>query len=130
MADAKGAKTPDPLGKRALYGVHSSAREGKKDSPDEGGSTVPRRVGKRALYSGSNPGGARARAALEIPLVEPGVFTVRCQRCRQASRVGLIDLLIFQFPIGMWIPRGTFDRRMTCPSCRKRSWCSVTLRRD
>jgi len=130
MADAKGAETPDPLGKRALYGVPSTARMGNRGSQDEGGSTVPLPVGKRALYSGSDPKGERARVTPEIPLVEPGAFAVRCQRCRQVSRVGLIDLLIFQFPIGIWIPRGTFDRRMTCPSCRKRSWCSVTLRRD
>jgi hypothetical protein len=43
--------------------------------------------------------------------------------------VGLLDLLIYQFPVGAWLPRGKYDRRMTCPSCRKRAWCSVTLRR-
>ena len=52
------------------------------------------------------------------------------QRCRQTSHVGVLDLLIFQFPVGVWLPRGRFDHRMTCPSCRKRAWCSVTLRRD
>jgi hypothetical protein len=85
--------------------------------------TLP--VGKRALYSGAGSDKDTA-----IPLAERGTFTVRCQRCRQTSRVGLLELLIFQFPIGVWIPRGPFDRRMTCPSCRKRAWCSVTLRRD
>ena len=44
-------------------------------------------------------------------------------------RVGALDLLIFQFPVGFWRPRRRFDHRMTCPSCRRRAWCSVTLRR-
>jgi hypothetical protein len=97
-------------------------------------------LGKRALYSAATPLAADPLAATpleadepvrsEDPLAQRGSFTVRCQRCHQVTRVGLLDLLIFQFPIGIWIPRGKFDRRMTCPSCRKRAWCSVTLRRD
>ena len=59
-----------------------------------------------------------------------GVFTVECQRCRQTSHVGVLDLLIFQLPVGHVVPEGRYDRRMTCPSCRRRAWCSVTLRRD
>jgi hypothetical protein len=90
----------------------------------------PDPLGKRALYSGAHAGEGGGSATPQNPLAERGAFTVRCQRCRQVSHVGLLDLLIFQFPIGVWIPRGQFDRRMTCPSCRKRSWCSVTLRRD
>jgi len=42
----------------------------------------------------------------------------------------VLDLLIFQFPVGVWLPRGRYDHRMTCPVCRKRAWCSVTLRRE
>ena len=63
------------------------------------------------------------------PLDERGSFTVKCARCRQTSHVGVLDLLIFQFPLGVWLPRGRFDHRMTCPACRKRAWCSVSLRR-
>jgi hypothetical protein len=94
------------------------------------GEKAPDPLGKRALYSGARLEGDSGRVTSRDPLAERGAFTVRCQRCRQVSHVGLLDLLIFQFPIGVWIPRGQFDRRMTCPSCRKRSWCSVTLRRD
>ena len=64
------------------------------------------------------------------PLDERGSFTVECARCRQTSHVGLLDLLIFQFPVAVWRPWGRFDHRMTCPTCRRRAWCSVTLRRS
>jgi len=118
-AKARRDRSADPLGKRALFSVPSDS------DPGVGAQ------GRRAVFSGGD-------RAPEVGIdLNAGVgprsgrrFTVRCQRCRQVSRVSLVDLLIFQFPIGVWIPRGTFDRRMTCPSCRKRSWCSVTLRRD
>ena len=130
MAKARSGKSPDPLGKRALYWMPSAATASGLESHASAPSTVALPTGKRALYSGARPETDGVRAASENPLVERGMFTVRCQRCRQLSHVGLLDLLIFQFPIGVWIPRGRFDRRMTCPSCRKRAWCSVTLRRD
>ena len=56
-------------------------------------------------------------------------FTVACQRCGHTTDVGPLDLLVFQFPVGLWRPLSPYDRRMTCPSCRRRAWCSVTLRR-
>jgi hypothetical protein len=116
---------PDPMGKRALFWV----------PPQMGGvsrgasaATVPLPVGKRALFSGANP--ERAEGEQEPgPPVARGTFVVACQRCSQVSSVGVLDMLRFQLPFGIWLPRGRFDRRMTCPSCRKRSWCSVTLRR-
>ena len=127
MARPERGKAPDPLGKRALYWVPSPA------GGEEAGTSSPATVlpvGKRALYSGASADAEEVRAGWDNPVIERGAFTVRCQRCQQVSRVGALDLLIFQFPIGVWVPRGRFDRRMTCPSCRKRAWCSVTLRRD
>jgi hypothetical protein len=126
VGTGKDEKVPDPLGKRALFGGPSHAA-GTREAA--GPLTVALPVGKRALYSGAQASGESAGATSDSPLREHGAFNVRCQRCGQLSRIGLVDLFIFQFPIGMWIPRGPFDRRMTCPSCRKRSWCSVTLRR-
>ena len=125
MAERNGGKSPDPLGKRALYWAPPAAAV---DGQPSGSSTVALPVGKRALYSGAKAESDSVGVTSDNPLAERGVFTVQCQRCRQLSRIGLVDLLIFQFPIGVWIPRGRFDRRMTCPSCRKRSWCSVSLR--
>ena len=130
MAGARGENAPDPLGKRALYGVPINNQVDRQDSHGGRSPTVTLPVGKRALYSGAGPDRGTARLRSERSSGERGVFTVRCQRCRQISRVGLLELLIFQFPVGVWVPRGQFDRRMTCPSCRKRAWCSVTLRRD
>jgi hypothetical protein len=126
MARPAGGKAPDPLGKRALYWAPSAASGG--DEPGDPPTTVLP-VGKRALYSGASAAVDDPSPTSDNPLLGRGTVTVRCQRCRQLSRVGLLDLLIFQFPIGVWLPRGRFDHRMTCPSCRKRSWCSVTLRR-
>ena len=122
MADA-----PDPLGKRALFWVPTAGAGGQESSP--AASTVALPVGKRALYSGARPDSDSVRSTSDNPLAERGMVTVECQRCCQVSHIGLLDLLIFQFPIGGWRPRGQFDRRMTCPSCRRRAWCSVTLRR-
>ena len=126
MARPTGGKAPDPLGKRALYWAPSAAVGG-DESGDPPATVLP--VGKRALYSGASAEADDPSPTSDNPLIGRGTVTVRCQRCRQVSRVGLLDLLIFQFPIGVWLPRGRFDHRMTCPSCRKRSWCSLTLRR-
>jgi hypothetical protein len=117
-AKVKTDRSGDPLGKRALFSV-PPAGEGDTSAAD-----------KRSESSGAGPDGVGDPMSGDGPRPAWSWFTVRCQRCHQVSRVSLIDLLIFQFPIGVWIPRGAFDRRMTCPSCRKRSWCSVTLRRD
>jgi hypothetical protein len=128
MARPLGGKGPDPLGKRALYWVAPDAAGGDWSAGSSPPTTVLP-VGKRALYSGASAEADGPGSTSDNPLIGRGTFTVRCQRCRQLSRVGLLDLLIFPFPIGVWVPRGRFDRRMTCPSCRKRAWCSVTLRR-
>ena len=127
MSAARRDNAPDPLGKRALFWVPSAG-----ESPGGGPAsetTVALPVGRRALFSGSGPRRDSLVATSGNPLVERGTFTVECERCRQASHVGVLDLLIFQLPIGVWLPRGRFDHRMTCPSCRRRTWCSVTLRR-
>jgi hypothetical protein len=126
---AKVPGAPDPLGKRALFWVPSSPGVSGTETHPASPSTVALPVGKRALYSGARPESDSVLLTSDNPLAERGKITVECQRCRQVSHVGLLDLLIFQFPIGAWMPRGQFDRRMTCPSCRKRAWCSVTLRR-
>ena len=118
-------RAPDPLGKRALFWVPSGTAD-----PTSGTRTTVLPVGKRALYSGARPEPDSGIVTSESPLADRGAFTVECQRCRQTSHVGVQDLVIFQLPIGVWLPRGKFDHRMTGPSCRKRAWCSVTLRRS
>lgn len=125
MAAARGDKAPDPLGKRALFWVPESSGRG----PVSAGGTISLPAGKRALFSGAPIDPDDLVAVSGNPLAARGAVTVECQRCGQTSRVGALDLLIFQFPLGFWRPRRRFDHRMTCPSCRKRAWCSVTLRR-
>ena len=62
------------------------------------------------------------------PLPARGPLTVACSRCGSVTRVGLVEFLALQFPVGAWLPGRTFDRWMTCPACRRRTWTSVTLR--
>ena len=122
---SRGSQPPDPLGKRALFSVPAAGGAPGGDT----GPVTPLPVGKRALYSGVPRQSDTHDGAPANPLAERGAFSVDCERCGQKSRIGLVDLLIYQLPIGVWLPRGRFDRRMTCPSCRRRAWCSVTLRR-
>ncbi len=128
MAAARGDRAPDPLGKRALFGVPSTGESGSEE-PAAAGATVALPLGKRALFSGARPEPDNLAMTSGNPLDDRGRFTVECRRCRQISRVGMLDMLIFQFPLGVWLPRRRFDHRMICPACRKRAWCSVTLRR-
>jgi hypothetical protein len=128
VAGSRSEKAPDPLGKRALFWAPPAGEPGGVEA-DETGTTVALPLGKRALYSGARAEPDSRAVTSGNPLDTRGSFTVQCARCRQTSHVGVLDLLIFQFPLGVWLPRGRFDHRMTCPSCRRRAWCSVTLRR-
>lgn len=121
---ARSDRKPDPLGKRALFWVPSAEEVAGTGARI----TVALPEGKRALYSGAI---LDEDVVLETdnPVAERGSFTVQCKRCRHVSRVGFLDMVIFQFPVGIWLPGRRFDHRMTCPVCRTRAWCSVTLRR-
>ncbi len=140
--DRRGGR-PDPLGKRALFRAPPLLVSDSSDPPATSS-------GKGALFSASGAGataavgrtgptgaGGRDRPArptpaeptLDNPIAGTGPITVECSRCRAVSRIGWLDLVIFQLPLGYWLPRGRFDRRMTCPMCRQRVWASVTLRR-
>ncbi|HVX20656.1 MAG TPA: hypothetical protein VHB02_04850 [Acidimicrobiales bacterium] len=94
-------------------------------------------LGKRALYSAAGPagtgadeagGGSAAGPAETVVAGRPtgGPITVTCSTCGVSSRIGLLDFVIYQLPVGYWLPwRG---HRMTCPACRRRVWAGVTLR--
>ena len=93
--------------------------------------------GRKVLFSSRSPSaGTRGQVpppdppagSAANPLANRGPIVVECAACRAVTRVGLVDFLIFQLPFGAWLPRGRFDRRMTCPACRRRVWASVTLR--
>jgi hypothetical protein len=123
---------PDPLGKRALFWVPgAAAQSGSGDSGGtSGAATVPLPDGKHALYSRAFPDRHDDVSNAGGSVAGRGTVKVECQRCSQVSSVGLYDLLKSQLPLGIWLPRGRFDRRMRCPACHTRSWCSVTLRRS
>ena len=141
------ASGPDPLGKRALYWmpVDQQAVTAAEPDPSVGRSKRAdsthlkpdgphaRPAGKHALYSEATPAGesvaATSTATATDPLPPRGIFSVACSSCGSISRVGLVEFMLLQFPLAAWLPRRTFDRWMTCPACRRRTWTSVTLSR-
>lgn len=139
------ADGPDPLGKRALYWLpvdeQAVAGDGYEDrrGAAAGTGTVhlgpdrrhARPTGKHALFSAATPAGEEegAEASVTDPLPPRGLFTVACSSCGAVTRVGILDFLWLQLPFGAWLPRRVFDRWMTCPACRRRTWTSVTLAR-
>jgi len=136
---------PDPLGKSALYWMPVEP-EAQWDAGIDGatGAAVPdeaqwrarrhaRPAGRHALFSDARPADEseryRAGVTAADPVHDSGVLTVACSRCGSVTRVGMIEFLLLQFPVGVWLPGRTYDRRMTCPACRHRAWTSVTLTR-
>ncbi len=126
-ASAGRGRARDPLGKAALYWVPVDAPAPPR-SEREDDRAVP--LGKQALFSGATvPASPEETFAPENPVAAHGAFEVSCARCRAVSRVGLLDLVIYSLPVHVWVPRGKYDRRLTCPACRRRVWAGVTLRR-
>lgn len=111
----------DPLGKRALFWMPADQATPTQQSES---------LGKRALYSGPQPSAAIPSAGGDQTVVGTnpigGPITVTCPTCEVTSRIGVLDFLIYQLPVGFWLP--LLGHRMTCPSCRRRVWASVTLR--
>jgi hypothetical protein len=142
---------PDPLGKRALYWMPVAAEvevdmfadaevppyDARRTAPVAhhvtGRIRHPRPAGKRALFSDTAPAYEperdRSTATGDDPVPPLGILTVACSRCGSVTRVGLVEFLVLQLPVGVWLPMRTFDRWMTCPACRRRTWTSVTLTR-
>ena len=44
-------------------------------------------------------------ATADDPLPARGLLTVVCSRCGSVTRVGLLEFLVLQFPVGAWLPR-------------------------
>ena len=106
------------------------------------GSTLPppdpvarraRPAGKHALFSEATPVSEEETATSAAVAAEPvpprGLFLIGCSTCGAVTRIGLVELLWCQLPVPAWLPRRTFDRWMTCPACRRRTWTSLTLAR-
>ncbi len=108
----RGRPTGDPLGKRALFSIAPA-------------SIAPVSIAPVSIAPGEAPDGTAVDADL---VVGRGPITVTCSTCDAVSRIGVLDFLVYQLPVGYWVPRGRFGHRMTCPSCRRRVWAGVTLR--
>lgn len=128
---------PDPLGKRALFWAPGEPEAADPlVAPAPGGRRADRApdgarpLGKRALYSTARRGPGEEESHPGDPVAGRGPITVSCSSCGATSRIGLVDFLIFQLPLGFWLPRGRYGHRMTCPTCRRRAWVGVTLRHD
>jgi hypothetical protein len=121
---ARARRNPDPLGRRAFFWVPAT-EEGTEGSRSGGGADP---LGKRAFFSNA-PADTDEAAVDGRHLVDRGPITVTCSGCGAVSRLGILDFLIYQRPVGYWLPRGQFDHRMTCPVCRRRVWAGVTVRR-
>lgn len=136
---------PDPLGKSALYWMPvETEADGDAELDGPNGAAIPneavskaprhaRAAGRHALFSDATPAGEPVRDRAGVTAADPvhsrGVLTVACSRCGSVTRVGIIEFLVLQFPVGAWLPGRPYDRRMTCPACRRRAWTSVTLTR-
>ena len=94
----------DPQGRRALFETPVSAA---RDTIRSGNP----RDGKEALYSSGPP--------------QSGTVVVTCSSCKARSRINLTDLGLRWLTGTIWIPGRRDGHWMRCPSCQKRTWCSV-----
>lgn len=94
----------DPQGRRALFETPVSAA---RDTVRSG----KPREGKDALYST----GAR----------QSGTVVVTCDSCEARSRINISELGLRWLTGTVWIPGKHSGHWMRCPSCAKRTWCSI-----
>ncbi len=115
----------DPLGKRALFeGLSAPPPPAGREEPEPPRRRLPT-LRRTRVVSPPSAAGEEVRR----PAVQAGCLSVECSACAARTQIGLIDFAIYQLPVGLWLPRGRFDHRMTCPACRRRTWLSVSLRR-
>ncbi len=98
-------RTPDPLGKNALFSPPSKATPAKNQPGqfDEG---------VKALYSSAG---------------EPrfGTVVMECSECRVRSRVSLQDVTNRILRFSIWIPGKSHSRWLSCPACEQRTWSRI-----
>lgn len=94
----------DPQGRRALFETPVSAA---RDTIRSGNP----REGKDALYST----GPR----------QTGTVVVDCSACTARTRINITDLGLRWLTGSAWIPGRRHSHWMRCPSCGKRTWCSI-----
>ncbi len=119
---------PDPLGKRALFWAPAGRTD---DAPDT------RPAGKRALFSAYSepdpprPAARPRRRAAPAPAAEDGRggfgrLWLQCGTCGGRRAVDLLTYARLHLPVFVVRPGRGFTRFMTCPTCRRRTWLSVS----
>ncbi len=98
------ARSHDPQGRRALFETPVSAA---RDTIRSGKAAE----GKEALYST----GPR----------QSGTVVVSCSSCHAKTRVNLTDLGLRWLTGTVWLPGRRDGHWMRCPSCHRRTWCSI-----
>lgn len=96
----------DPQGRRALFETPVSAA---RDTIRSGRA----REGKEALYST----GPR----------QSGTVVVTCSACKARTRINCTDLAMRWLTGSLWLPGRRSGHWMRCPSCGRRTWCSVAF---
>jgi hypothetical protein len=117
------AGSSDPLGKRALFWAPAERDE---DGPPRRGRSMPR--GRHALYSSAEPVEASVESrprGIFGALVGP--ILLDCSSCGSRTDVEAFEFLLLHMPLWFWRPGKGYTSLMLCPSCRKRTWISVSL---
>jgi hypothetical protein len=113
----------DPLGKRALFWAPAERQE---EAPFRSEHETVR--GRHALYSVADavqpPQAARPRGVLGGIV---GPIVVECSSCRARTQVETFEFVMLHLPVWLWRPGKGFTRLMVCPSCRRRTWTSVSF---
>ena len=90
--------------------------------------------GKAALFSHGappvTPGADDVLAGDDIEIIEEtdarraGTLVVECSACDARTRIGYVDFVLLNLPVGVWLPLPGlhFNRRMTCPACSQWTW--------
>ena len=97
-------RTLDPQGRRSLFEMPVEAA---RDTIRSGAA----KEGKDSLYST----GPR----------QTGSVVVECSACKVRTRISLTDVAMRLATLSVWIPGRAKGHWMRCPSCERRSWCSI-----
>jgi hypothetical protein len=90
--------------------------------------------GKEALFSASGavtpPAGDNGHhdgkeALFSMPAARLGTLVVECSACRVRSPLSLVELLARLAMISVWYPFRRYPHWMSCPSCRRHTWCRI-----
>lgn len=106
-SETSGGRRLDPSGKRALFGAPVDVADDLLHGHD--------RSGRDALFSVGAP--------------ESGTARISCSRCQERTRVSLTDLGVRVLKLSVWNPLRRHSHWITCPACKHRAWCHVSVTR-